>query len=111
MYGDPDNPDRVTRTISGPPYTSEDHALLAALRSYEDTLCPGCSLPIHEAWHSEMEGWYEGGGYVCHACTARQGHEVAYSTLTNTRPASKGPMPPFSLVDSTTKPTPPKSHT
>lgn len=109
VYGDPARPERVTRHVAGPLYTPEDHALLAALKAYEDDQCPGCSQPIVEAWHAELEGWYEADAYVCHACTAAKGHEVAYTHLRNTRPHSKGPLPPFSFEDTTTEPTPPPS--
>lgn len=108
MYGDPERPDRVTRTISGPPYTHEDHALLAALKAYDANLCPGCKVPVSEAWHSDMEGWYEPGGYVCHSCTARAGHEVAYQHSHDTRDHAARPLPPFVLGVTTTKPEPPK---
>lgn len=107
MYGDPDHPDRVTRQVHGPLYTPEDRALLAGLSAYEDSLCGGCSEPIAVAWHSEMDGWYDGDGFVCHACSAKAGHEVAYAIVRNTRPDSKGPMPPFVLGETTDKPTPP----
>lgn len=95
--------------MSGPAYTTEDHALLAALQSYDDTLCPGCSLPRHEAWHSDMDGWYDTDGYVCHACTAKSGREVAYTVVQTSRDFAVKPLPPFSLSDSTTRPDPPKT--
>lgn len=108
MYGDPEHPERVTRTISGPSYTDEDHALLAALKAYEASLCPGCRVPIAIAWHSDMEGWFDGGeGVVCHSCTANSDHEVAYGGKHHTRDFAEKPLPPFVYGVTTTKPTPP----
>ena len=114
VYDDPDHPDRVTGAISAPAFTEEDRALVLALRAYEASLCPGCGEPKHEAWHSEMDGFYEGETYVCHACTALRGSDTPVpggALVKNARPASKGPMPPFVLGYTTTEyepPAPPK---
>lgn len=110
MYGDPDHPDRVTRAVHSPTHTREDRALLGALSAYEASLCSGCSEPKHEAWHSDMDGgWYEPHGFVCFACTARQGREVAYGGVRNTRDMAKKPIVrPFELGVTTKAPEPPK---
>lgn len=103
VYDDPQHPDRPTGTIESPAYVAEDRALLMALSSYEAELCQ-CGQPRSVAWHTEMDGYYGDEGkaltVVCFACTALAGGEknVTYSVLTNTRPASKGPlMPPFAI--------------
>lgn len=104
LYEDPHHPDRVTGTILSPPYTEEDRALVLALRHYDASLCDGCGQPKHEAWHSEMDGFYEGEMYVCHACTAIRGDGGPVpggGRVVNTRPASKGPMPAFEIGTTT----------
>lgn len=111
VYGDPEHPERVTRTVSGPAYTREDHALLAAMKLHRAHLCPGCSAPKEEAWHSDMEGWYDAHGFVCHSCSARSGHEVAYTAVATSRDFDQKPLTPFVLGETTTKPTPPKKST
>lgn len=93
LYDDPDHPDRVTGSIGSPAYTPEDQALLIALRAHDNTRCR-CGEPVDVAWNPEMDGWYEATEHQCHACTARNGGKpVNYTTVTNTRPASKGPLP------------------
>ena len=96
MYADPEHPDRPTSAISSPLYTLEDQALLIALEQYEAGLC-ACGQPRVVAWHSEMDGWYDGEQIVCHACSAAKGEQVTYARVINMRPASKGPLPPFVL--------------
>lgn len=111
MYGDPDHPDRVTRTISGPLYTVEDHALIAAMRTYEATLCPGCGVEKQVAWHSDMDGWFDSGedaGVVCHSCTARRGRQVSYAASSHSRDLVAKPLPPFDPAVTVTRPDPPK---
>lgn len=64
------------------------------LESYESSLCR-CGLPLEVAWHSEMDGFYDVDEVVCHACSARAGREVAYTSgLRSTRDPST-PMPAF----------------
>lgn len=94
---------RVISTIASPEFVPEDRALLMALTAYESQLCR-CGEPRSTAWHTEMDGFYEAATVVCFACTANGGgdKQVKYSLLTNTRPASKGPMPPFALGVTTT---------
>jgi hypothetical protein len=108
VYGDPAHPDRVTRAISGPPYTPEDHALLAGLRNHEDSMCPGgCGYPIHVAWHADMDGWFdEVHEYVCHACSARDGSERKYPSVTTSRDMDAQPLPPFDMGQTTTASSP-----
>lgn len=107
VFGDPDNPDKVTGTVSSPAYTPEDQGLLMALLAYEDSLCR-CGQPRAVAWHWEMDGWYEADEFVCHACTAASPDDkpVTYSQVRDTRPPSKGPLPLFVLGKTTTAPTP-----
>lgn len=95
--------------MAGPAYTREDHALLAALQAYDDSLCPGCSIPVEQAWHADMDGWFDAEGYVCHACTARSGQQAAFTVVKSTRDFTVKPLPPFSLAESTTRPDPPKT--
>lgn len=108
LYDDPDHPERCTGAIQSPPYTADDRALLMALDAYEASLCR-CGQPRSTAWHSEMDGWYEPQTYVCHACTAMAPEDkdgkrepVRYGGPLNTRPADKGPLPPFVLGVTTT---------
>lgn len=97
---------RLTGAIASPPYTAEDHALLLGLGGYEATLCE-CGFPRHEAWHAEMDGWFEGEGFVCHACTARlrvsdpEAKPVVYVMAHSTLPPEQQ-LPPFRLGVTTT---------
>lgn len=103
LYDDPAHPKRRTGEISSPPYTREDRALLAGLELYEASLCR-CGIPMSIAWHSEMDGWYEADEAVCHACSARSGHQVVYATnLRSTRDPVK-PMPAFIPGETITAP-------
>ena len=114
VYGDPDHPGRVTRSVSGPLFTIEDHALLAALTVYEDTLCPGCNVLKVEAWHSDMEGWYDDRddtAIVCHSCTAQQGREVSYGHVATSRDFTRKPLPAFDIDATVTRPSPPPPPT
>lgn len=88
----------MTSTISSPPFTVEDRALLQALLMYESSLC-ACGIPRSVAWHSDMDGEFEADQYVCHACTARRGTEqkVIYAFARNTRSAAKPSLAPFVL--------------
>ena len=102
VYDDPGHPDRSTGTISSPAWTPEDRALVMALADFEASLCR-CGQPRHEAWHSEMDGFYDAVEWVCHGCTARNdGKAVTYSVVRSTRPDEKGPLPPFVLGVTTT---------
>jgi hypothetical protein len=67
-------------------------------------LC-ACGHPREVAWHSEMDGWYEGRGFVCHACTARNGgKQVAHWIAVDTRPPGHPELPPFVLGVTTSEP-------
>lgn len=93
VYGDPEHPDRPTSAVQSPAYTREDRALFMGLEAYNSSLCR-CGVPIRVAWHSEMDGFFEGDEAVCHVCTARAGRQVVYATVRNTRDPAR-PMPPF----------------
>lgn len=72
------------------------------LEAYEASLCR-CGQPRAVAWHSEMDGWFDTEGVVCHACTARNdGEQVAYTFVTDTRPHEHRPLPPFEFGITTT---------
>lgn len=96
------------------PWTPEDVALLVGLARYEDSLCPGCGVPKHLAWHSELDGWFEHEHeVVCHACTAAQpdpGHGKTRAPVTyRTRPRvpdgfDLSTLPPFVMGETTTPP-------
>lgn len=88
----------MTGAIQSPPFTDEDRALLNGLGYYESGICR-CGISREVAWHSEMDGFFDVDGYVCHACTARSGGEekVIYSVVRDTRDPAKGPLPPFVL--------------
>ena len=101
LYDDPEHPDRPTGTVASAPYVVEDHALLMALGAYEGDRC-GCGQPRAVAWHSEMDGWFEGESYVCHACSAQQGRKVVYTVAVDTRPPDRLVLPPFVLGVTTT---------
>lgn len=100
VYDDPHHPDRVTSTVTSPPFTPEDRALLAGYAVYEQTLCPGCGQPRHEAWHSDMDGYYETQLIVCHACTAKRDDDekTRYQLVWSTRDLAATPLPPFVLT-------------
>lgn len=104
IYGDPDHPDRVTQQIGSAAFTDEDRGLLLGLRKWEAGLCTGCHEPREIAWHSDMDGFYDGAKYVCHACTARDGGErkVIYSIAKTSRDFEARPLPPFELGVTTT---------
>jgi hypothetical protein len=109
-YDDPDHPNRVTRAVSSQPYTAEDHALLAALAEYEAGLCPGCRIPIEQAWHAGMDGWYDDQGHVCHACSAHHGRQIAYTRPVTDRDFAAKPLRPFVFGVTTVPPDPPKTR-
>jgi hypothetical protein len=107
LYEDLAHPDRPTGYLESPEWTEEDRALLLALAEYEATLCRGCGEPKQVAWHSHMEGFYEGEKWVCHACTAQADHQVIYSTVQVDKdlPASHlETLPPFEIGITTTPP-------
>lgn len=96
VYGDPDHPDRPTRVIDSPAYVTEDHALLAGLLAYEDSLC-SCGQPKHVAWHADMDGWFESESVKCQACSVVAGRPVIYHVVYDTRPEGDDPLSPFVL--------------
>jgi len=102
IYDDPEHPERPTRAIHSPEYTVEDRALLLGLSLYESRRCQ-CGEPRERAWHSEMDGWYVADEFVCLACSARQGREVAYTVMRDESPADM-PLPPFVLGKTTVEP-------
>lgn len=104
IYGDPDRPERVTAQVQAAPFTAEDRGLLIGLHRWESGLCPGCREPRSVAWHSDMDGFYDGEGFVCHACTARDGGEkkVIYRYATTSRDFDARPLPPFEYGVTTT---------
>lgn len=114
-YEDPTHPDRPTGHLESPEWTEEDRCLLLALEEYESTLCPGgCGQPKHLAWHSHMEGFYEATGWVCHACTVQQGHEVSFSVPAVDKDLTRARIdefPVFELGVTTTEPSPPATET
>lgn len=107
LYDDLEHPTRPTGSVTSPPYTPEDQALLIALARWEQSLCTGCGHPRDIAWHADMEGWYDAAEYVCHACTAnsRDGEQVVHRIVTSTYdPATGGVLRDFTLADTTTAP-------
>jgi hypothetical protein len=105
LYDDPEHPHRRTGAIQSPAYTHEDRALLMGLEAYEASLCR-CGVPLEVAWHSEMDGYFEVDEVVCHACTARAGREVTYTSgLRSTRDPAR-PMPEFVPGKTITAPSP-----
>lgn len=93
--------------MQSPAYTEDDRALLLALADYEASLCPGCGEPKHEAWHSELDGFYEGDRLVCHACTARRDDDkqVVYVAIRSTYPVDRLPqLTPLEIGVNTTPP-------
>jgi hypothetical protein len=70
-------------TLTAPPLTVEDQALILAFEAYEQTLCDGCGFPLTESTTPENEGRYRMRGLPvrCHACTgaaqAQRGYEDA----------------------------------
>lgn len=105
VYDDPEHPDRPTAAIQSPQWTPEDQALLIGLQEYEAGLCE-CEWPVEVAWHADMEGWFDGQSFVCHACSARQGHEVVHTLRPTTdRDFTVKPLIPFEFGLTTTEPT------
>lgn len=110
FYEDPQHPERVTGTLGEPWFTSDDRCLLLGLEAYEATLCPGCGQPQVLAWHSIAQQSWESREAVCHACTTRAGHQVAYSRLTTSlNDGDIAGLPPFVWGETTTRPDPPKN--
>lgn len=89
--------------MESPAYTETDRALLMAIDTYEASLCGGCGQPLEHAWHSGTEGWWETTSYVCWACTARTGDEVAHPVTRFTMPPDH-PLDPFELGVTTYSP-------
>lgn len=108
LYDDPRHRDRPSGHVESPEWTDDDRALLLALDAYESTLCPGgCGQPRELAWHSHMEGFYDPTRWICHACTAREGLEVAFAVTEVDRdlPAERiAAFPPFEIGVTTTEP-------
>lgn len=81
---------------------------MLAWEQYKKTLCPGCDLPIDEAWHPMQDGWFEvrevGECAACHAKALHQWREdgskdnppapVVYTTVVDTRDHQADPLPP-----------------
>lgn len=110
LYDDPDHPGRPTGHVAAPEWTDADRALLLGLAQYEATLCE-CGQPRELAWHEWMDGEYEAEKWVCHACTARSGHQVVFSTVGHeVKPERLAMFPPFELGVTTTPPTEPEEH-
>lgn len=109
LYEDPAHPERPSGHLESPEWTPDDRALFLALQMYEDTLCPGgCGQPKELAWHSAMEGWFEATEWVCHACSARQGHEARFSIVEVDKDlplAVVDAFDPFEIGVTTTEPT------
>lgn len=103
-----DDQGRMVQSIPSPAWTVEDRALVQALQNLEGEKCGGCGQPRHVAWHGDMDGWYEQTSFVCHACTALEGHQRAYRGVIDTRPADHRPLSPFVLGKTTTSADPPK---
>jgi hypothetical protein len=113
-YDDPLHPNRVTSSVQIMPWTPEDNALLLGLARYEESLCPGCGVPKHLAWHSELEGFWEHEvEVICHACTAAQpepdGGKQRPPVVYRSRPRVEleydmAQLPPFVMGETTTPP-------
>lgn len=82
---------RVTeaRTTREPEWLDSDRWLAVGLELHERQACPGCGEPRDRAWHPDMEGWYEQRQRQCYACTARDGRNVFYGQITDTRPPGR----------------------
>lgn len=97
---------RPTAALTAPEWTEEDLALLRGLALYEATLCPGCGKPKILAWHKHTEEEWDPRGFVCHACSAEQGHEIVYASPTLTMSdQARAELPPFNMDTMTTEPT------
>lgn len=102
---DDDDPQRPREALHAPEWTEYDRALLLGLEAYEATLCPGCGEPQRLAWHKHTEEEWDPHEFVCHACTAKQGHEIVYSSPTLTlSPEKIAQLPPYVFPDMTTEP-------
>lgn len=105
VYDDPEHPDRPTAAIQSPQWTPEDRALFIGLQQYESELCD-CGVPREIAWHADMEGWFEGQRFVCHACSAAQDTEIVHTLVPTTdRDFTVKPLIPFEIGLTTTEPT------
>lgn len=96
-----DDQGRLTRTVAGSGWTSEDRTLLLAYRQYLGGLCK-CGEPRARAHHPDNDGWYDvdaAATVVCHACTAIERHRdpaakaVEYLRLVHTRDYEAKPLP------------------
>ena len=114
LYDDPEHPARCTRVLEQPEWTEDDRALVTALGLHDVQHCRGCGEPKSEAWHSDMEGWYDpdpGSGtgpvhVVCHSCSARQDREVVYVVGGgHSRDLTVKPLTPLVLGVTTSTPT------
>jgi hypothetical protein len=93
--------------VTAPAWTEDDRSLLLGLAQYESTLCEGCGQPRETAWHADAEGEYEAQKFLCHGCSAKQGHQVPYSFITRVpAPETVAKFMPFNLLTTTTEPTP-----
>lgn len=76
------------------------------LAVFEASRCD-CDWPVEVAWHADMEGWFDGQSYVCHACSARQGREVVHTLKPTTdRNFQVKPLSDFDWKTTTTPPKP-----
>jgi hypothetical protein len=111
LYEDTEHPDRITGALGEPWFTLDDRALLLGLEAYEATLCPGCGQPKELAWHAAVQASWDSEDAVCHACTTRAGHQVAYSRLTTSvTDEDLAALPPFVWGQTTTTPDPPSQR-
>lgn len=75
------------------------------LEQHERDTCE-CGWPIEIAWHADMEGWFEGRSFVCHACSASAGREVTHTLKPTTdRNFAVKPLSDFDWETTTTSPT------
>lgn len=99
------HPERPSESLQASEWTDVDVALLQGLEDYEATLCGGCGFPRALAWHSHTDEEWDPGEFVCHACSAKQGHEVVYASPRLTLSREKlAELPPFVFPDMTTAP-------
>lgn len=96
-----DEAGRVIRVVQSSPWTEDDRALMLALQSYRDSLCPGCGHPKKTAWHHHSEDSFDHeGDFICWACTAAQPEDpdsgqkelVKYPVVVDTRDYTRFPL-------------------
>lgn len=100
-----DGDDRPVAALQAPEWTEDDLDLMRGLELYEATLCPGCQQPKRLCWHQRTDEEWDGNELVCHACSAKQGHEVVYSSPTLLlSPEQIRELPPWDRETMITKP-------